>query len=189
LPKEGNWVFAKAIKAGDFLLNDNQEMAQVLYVTAVEGKARMYHLTVDTMHNIFASEGKYLSHNGFITGQALYWGTKIVAYGAVAAATAAATITGAGAVVTIGSAMAATGATGAIATVGLAGASNAVGISAAVAGTGLIEAGLATEAALLVTATAIEGGVAAGSVAGGIALVESTATTLGALGTLCVWLP
>ena len=85
LPVENQWVCAKDLKDGDYLLNEDLEYIAITNVEKREGKDIMFLISVDNQHNFLASQGKYLTHNGaigaalgvFLGGgavQAVYWG-------------------------------------------------------------------------------------------------------------------
>lgn len=64
LPVENQWVCAKDLKEGDFLLNEDLEYIAITNVEKHEGEDVMYLISVDNQHNFLASQGKYLVHNG-----------------------------------------------------------------------------------------------------------------------------
>lgn len=85
LPIENQWVCAKDLKEGDYLLNDDLEYIAITSVEKHENKDVMFLVSVDNLHNFLASQGKYLVHNGAVGAavgvvagatavQSAYWG-------------------------------------------------------------------------------------------------------------------
>lgn len=66
LPAENQWVCAKDLKEGDFLLNDDFECIAITHVQKYENKDVMFLISIDNQHNFLASQGKYLVHNGAV---------------------------------------------------------------------------------------------------------------------------
>ena len=64
LPIENQWVCAKDLKEGDYLLNEDLERVAIIQVEKYEEKSVMFLITVDKQHNFLASQGRYLTHNG-----------------------------------------------------------------------------------------------------------------------------
>jgi hypothetical protein len=133
---------------------------------------------------------------GYFTGQALYWGTKLIGYG-VPAAVATVTV---GAVAAPIAAAAGVGGTAA----GVAGVATTATECIGVVTSSLVTGGTVTGSAALVTGQVVVAGVgtevaatgvgatlAAGgfTIGGYVSAVETTATIAGAIGTACIWLP
>lgn len=172
LPAENQWVCAKNLKEGDYLLNEDMEQVAITNVEECLGKDVMYLITVDNQHNFLASGGKYLVHNGPIAGAIGYWATKTLCYGTGVAALTTVTVATGG---TVGAAV------GALTTAAAAGATT----SAAIAGGAIAGAGLASEAAIATAAVAST----AGGLAGTVAAIETASTGVWAALTLCPFLP
>lgn len=66
LPVENQWVCAKNLKEGDFLLNDDFECIAITHVQKHENKDVMFLISIENQHNFLASQGKYLVHNGAV---------------------------------------------------------------------------------------------------------------------------
>lgn len=66
LPTENQWVCAKDLKEGDFLLNDDFECIAIIHVQKHERKDVMFLISIENQHNFLASQGKYLVHNGAV---------------------------------------------------------------------------------------------------------------------------
>lgn len=66
LPVENQWVCAKDLKDGDYLLNEDLEYIAITNVEMHEDKDVMFLVSIDNQHNFLASQGKYLVHNGAV---------------------------------------------------------------------------------------------------------------------------
>lgn len=198
LPKEGAWVCAQNLKAGDCLLNDDLECIAITSVQQSNELQEMYAITVDKLHNFLASEGRYLVHNGPLAAYQAYWATKISLYAALGIAITGSVVATGGAVTAAACAGAtagtvATGLTAGIVEAGIVavttsgvGAAGTFAGSVATVGTtilvgseaGVVVGGMATGASAIVT---ISG--AAGATTGAAGLCASTALAIEAAAT------
>ena len=80
LPKEGQWVCAKDLKVGNFLLNENLDVIAITNIAHNNQPKEMFIVTVDKYHNFLASQGKYIVHNGNGGGYVGFWAAKFTVY-------------------------------------------------------------------------------------------------------------
>ena len=186
LPKEGAWVCAQNLKAGDCLLNDDLECVAITSVQQSSEPQEMYAITVDKLHNFLASHGRYLVHNGPLAAWQAYWATKIALYGAIGVTITGTTVVAGGAIAAAG---AATATTGTVATGLAAGLAEATVVGVTSAGVGVT----GTIVGTAVTTTAgILGGAEAAIATGAMvtsanAMVTLSGATAGATGVAGVY--
>jgi len=185
LPKEGAWVCAQDLKTGDCLLNDDLETIAITSVQQSNVPQDLYAITVDTMHNFLASEGKYLVHNGPLAAWQAYWGVKTAAYAALSIAVIGTVTATGGAVLAASSAVAAGTATTATIVTGVG--AGIAGTAVGTAAVGSVGAGLAvgTVGAAATIAGGAEFGAMATATATGVSAmvaVSGAGATVGATG-------
>lgn len=166
------WIQANQLSLSDLLLRADAKFVRIKSICVKYERIMLRFITVADYENFLASQNCVVIHNGPIAGAIGYWFTKIFCYGtAVAAISTVAVSTG-------GLAGAALGATTAAATLG-------ASTGATVLGGAIVGAGLASEAAVATAAVASS----SGGMVGAVAAVESASTIIGAILTLCPFLP